>query len=168
MLDIEGDGVLVSQLQATYGIQGMVVSSDLLKLEAIALRRVVALQSPLNMRQPFESGAFDMIHVPATFLEEAFRAQRRNRSETHQESFRLSAHGDLSAPSPVPGLNALIYEMDRLVRPGGFVVISLSQQAPFAPGMHSAVRKLGWRRRTWKEMQGLVYARPSTRRDQHD
>lgn len=169
MLDVEGDGALVSQLHAAYGTQGMVVSSDLRKLEAVASRRVVALQSPLSMRQPFESGAFDMIHVPATFLEEALRAQRRNRSETRQESFRLSANGDLSTPSPVPGLNALIYEMDRLVRPGGFVVISLSVRAPSVPGiLHGVVGKLGWERRAIKEMQGLVYARPSTRRDQHD
>jgi SAM-dependent methyltransferase len=164
MLDVEGNGALVSQLQATYGTQGMVVSSDLRKLKAIASRRVVALQSPLSMRQPFETGAFDMIHVPATFLEKALRAQSRNRSETHQESFRLSANGDLSAPSPVPGLSVLVYEMDRLVRPGGFVVISLSLQAPSVPGiLHGVVGKLGWERRAWEEMQGVVYARPSTR-----
>ena len=92
-----GSGGLLVALRA-HGVQGVGISrnwENLPYLETMGARGVIGIEASLNRRLPFAPGAFDVVHARLAGLRFA------SGNATRQ---------------------ALVFEIDRLVRPGGYIV----------------------------------------------
>ena len=148
-----GAGGLLVELQDMFNIQGIGISRDWQSLpfaETAAARGVLMLELDLLSRMPFPNGQFDAVHS------------------------RLSgprfAHSNAS-------LDSLFYEWDRVLRPGGYVVVNDWklhgwQGGAAADGVQARfeaiVARLGWEQKMLKRTPSSLYfcyKKPLARRE---
>ena len=101
-----GDGANLAVFQEDYGMNGigLTMSMDSAPhLEAMSARGLIGLRHSLAKALPFADGAFDLLHSRMSGL--GFAGAR---AESRAERLK--------------GVAALIFEWDRVVRPGGYLV----------------------------------------------
>ena len=163
MLDIgAGAGGLLATLQDMFpGLQGIGVTRDgptSPYLATMAARGVLGLQASSATRLPFGDNAFDLVHSHLAGLR--FSSARADKTEGTAATTNPSSPSRAAA---VTSLDLQVYEWDRLVRPGGFLVQTgwkLRRGAEMwnrtAARFMALTERLGWRTVVFTREGGVI------------